>query len=201
MLASAAQQVDVQPRFVGILEELAGSQAECLERVAFGAVKDVHFPAACFDDSFLDFAEYNIRESFEKAIRTSLKRKRDVPLVLDQIVKAFSRPGVLVSLVIISDHTGEIWEDYDSVAETGIRDEANLSILESLGLVKHVCVDLKIRLNRSGYSTLEVSTYYHHLTLLGVEFCNVCSKSRVSELEKVDEISRKQKVERDRIFE
>jgi hypothetical protein len=41
LLASAAQDVKVQPRFVGILEELSGAQAECLERVAFNKMEEL----------------------------------------------------------------------------------------------------------------------------------------------------------------
>ncbi len=53
LLASAAQDVKVQPRFVGILGELAGTQARCLERVAFNRYTNFNFPAAEFADSFL----------------------------------------------------------------------------------------------------------------------------------------------------
>jgi hypothetical protein len=35
LLMSAAKDLLVQPRFVGILEEMTGKQAECLERIAF----------------------------------------------------------------------------------------------------------------------------------------------------------------------
>jgi hypothetical protein len=44
LLASAARAVVVQPRFVGILEELAGAQAECLERIAFNKWTKFSFP-------------------------------------------------------------------------------------------------------------------------------------------------------------
>src|SRR4051812_14734047 len=44
LLASAAQEVPVQPRFVGVLAELAGSQAECLEHVAFSNSELSDFP-------------------------------------------------------------------------------------------------------------------------------------------------------------
>jgi hypothetical protein len=62
LLASAAQKVKVQPRFVGILDEMTGLQAECLERIAFNRYEDFYFPSTILADSFLEFAEYNMSE-------------------------------------------------------------------------------------------------------------------------------------------
>jgi hypothetical protein len=50
LLASASLKLSVQPRFVSILEELSGSQAECLEHVAFHDFEYFKFPRAMIVD-------------------------------------------------------------------------------------------------------------------------------------------------------
>ncbi len=81
-----------------------------------------------------------------------------------------------------------------------IRDEENLSILESLGLIRYVIVSFPLRVQYREQVQAEV--HYHHLTLLGVEFCEVCSKPRVQDLEKVSEASRKKNLKhRDLLFD
>lgn len=200
LLASAAQSVLVQPRFVGILEELAGSQAKCLERVAFERLSESDFPAAEFEGSFIEFADYNIREMFQSTVDLVLKGGRDASVALELIVDTFSRPGVLLECAIIIDSEKGIWE-YDIVSETGVRDDENLSILESLGLVRYEVISFKVSSNDDNRLDYEVSAHYYHLTRMGVEFCKVCSKSRVDELEKVDFISRQKAVTRRFPFE
>jgi len=194
LLASATQTVSVQARFVGILEELAGSQAKCLDRVAFGNSSNSKFPAAEFEDSFANFADYDIRELFESTISMVLDGGRDVVVALELIVETFSRSGVLLEFANIIDSETDEWETYDVVSETGIRDEENLSILESLGLVRYAVITFMVHVG--GARSFEVSAHYHHLTRLGVEFCKVCSRSCVDDLEKVDAISRRKGLRR-----
>jgi len=91
LLASAAQEVKVQPRFVGILDELAGSQAECLERLAFARATKIHFPAAEFADSCFHFAEYYIAKDLEVAMRKMLTNENQIAEALNKIVNTFDR--------------------------------------------------------------------------------------------------------------
>lgn len=185
LLSSAAQEVKVQPRFVGILDELAGSQAECLERVAFNRFTEVDYPAAEFADSCIAFAEHNIREDFEADMRQILTGEEQIETAIDAITRAFNRPGVLLGVAFMSDSRGEFWDCYDGNAQSGIQDEANLSILESLGLIRYVVIKTVVHAERR----FEVSVHYHHLTRLGVEFCEVCSTPRLRELEQISEAS------------
>jgi hypothetical protein len=201
LLASATQTVHVQPRFVGILEELAGTQAKCLERIAFGNSSEADFPAAEFEDSFMEFADYNIRELFESTIGLVLNGGRDASVALELIVDTFSRPGVLLGFANIVDLDTNVWETYDVVSETGIRDEEDLSILESLGLVRYAVITFMVHVVHAPKKTFEVSTHYHHLTRLGVEFCKICSKSRFDELEKEDNSARQKNLTRKRPFQ
>jgi hypothetical protein len=166
LLASATQKVSVQPRFVGILEEIAGAQAKCLERVAFGNSSSSQFPAAEFEDSCLEFADYNIRELFEHAIQLVLDGGRDASVAMQLIVDTFSRPGVLLEVANIIDSETDHWETYDTVFETGIRDEEDLAILESLGLVRYAVITFMVHVGEA--RSFETSAYYYHLTRLGV---------------------------------
>jgi hypothetical protein len=192
LLASAAQEVKVQPRFVGILDELAGSQAECLERVAFNRFSEFDYPAAEFADSFLTFAEHNIREDLEAETRRILTGEEHIDAAFNALARAFNRPGALLSVTFIHDSRGGMWEGYDSVSDSGIRDEANLSILESLGLIRYVVIKVTVHAE----SQFQVSVHYHHLTQLGVEFCEVCSKPRLHDLQQIDNASGQRNVRR-----
>ena len=201
LLASAAEQVDVQPRFVGILGELAGSQAECLERLAFNNYSESIFPDAEFEESPLMFADYNIRQPLQDGVAEALiaawESKDPIEStneMVDEIVSALSRPGVKVLLVFMKDSDGYIW-GHDSVAATGVREESDMSVLESLGLVRHAAVEFEVPHAIEGKS-LRVSVYYHHLTLMGVDFCKVCSRSRYAELEKIGNAARAKKLSR-----
>jgi hypothetical protein len=200
LLASAAQAVTVQPRFVGILEELAGTQAKCLERLLFNKVAELKFPAAELDDSSLDFAGYIISELFEQAVGIVLEGGNDPDSALDLIVETFSKPGVLLELATIVDLRKDIWWTFDVVAETGIRDDEDLSILESLGLIRYEVITFTVPVGEEKI-TYEVSAHYYHLTRLGLEFSKVCLKPRIDELEKVDAISRQKNLTRKRPFQ
>ena len=188
LLAAASLKLAVQPRFIGILGELAGTQAECLERMAFNRCSEFRYPSRILDDSVLDFAEYNLRKEFESDVRKLLKAEKHVKKTLERIIHVFNRPGVLLSLAVIAERPPGLWSDYDSVAETGIRDEEDLSVLESLGLVRYVAIEFEIVWKRQK-RTLTVSISYHHLTALGVRFIEVCARPRIIELAKVDEAS------------
>ncbi len=188
LLASAAEDVKVQPRFVGILEELAGSQAVCLERVAFNNYEACDFPGVMLSNSPVDFAEYNVRESL--SIRTAGKTvsKKEFDVISDRIISAFNAPGVLLAnLFLDGEDDGAL---YDFVSESKIHDEENLSILESLGLVRHAVLDFSIKANDED-EWISIKIHYFHLTILGVEFCQVCSRDRVRTLQEIDAKSRR----------
>lgn len=195
LLASAAEDVKVQPRFVGILEEMTGRQAECLERVAFNRYAEFKYPASAFGDCFLDFAHYNIEERVAPKLEAILQSEQQVPAAFAEIERVFRRPGVLLEYSAIRDLDGSLWEGYDVVADfQGAHDESDLSILESLGLVRYVALKVPVFLPGQ-IQRFAVLIHYHHLTELGVEFCQVCSRPRVELLEAINETSRKNGVE------
>jgi hypothetical protein len=193
LLASAALDIKVQPRFVGILEELAGPQAQCLERVAFNQYSNFNYPATIFEDSSLEFAEFHVQRNLDAALDQMLRGKISEGADADKVAKiverfilyTFCRPGVLVRSCFLSAFA-ESYEIYDTVRDTGIRDDRNLSILESLGLIRHVGLTCDLVVAEAA---IELSIYYWHLTDFGVEFCQVCSKTRLAQLEQIGEAS------------
>ncbi|MGY3588696.1 hypothetical protein ACVIGB_002346 [Bradyrhizobium sp. USDA 4341] len=190
LIASAARDVEVQPRFVGILEEMTGRQAVCLERIAFNRHTEFDYPGAVFGDSFLNYPEYNIGERLTPRLRQILQGEEHIDETFAEIERVFRRPGVLLNYSAIRQQLGgELWEGYDVVADQGIESPADLSILESLGLVRHVPLKI-VALDGSKPERFEVIIDYHHLTELGVGFCEVCSRPRVEELNEIDQRSR-----------
>lgn len=200
LLASAATDVKVQPRFVGILEEMTGSQAETLERVAFNRYEKFHFPATILADSSIEFAEYNIRPDFERELQETLGKESEIDKVCDTLESVFNRPGVYLRVVFIADSRGNMWEGYDVTARTGRRDDTDFSILESLGLVRDVALRCVTSAKRRKGQTFEISLHYYHLTSLGVQFCEVCSRTRMTELEEIGAQSTKNGLKRQEPF-
>jgi hypothetical protein len=86
-----------------------------------------------------------------------------------------------------------------SIKAEGIREESDLSILESLGLIRFVVLEGDILLKRKKHQ-FKVSVFYHHLTKLGVEFCEACSRSRLRELEMINLASAEKGLGRQNIF-
>jgi Abortive infection alpha len=192
LLASASLQLSVQPRFVSILEELSGSQAECLEHIAFHDFEKFQFPNASFSGAPYEYAEHSATQELRDLVTQNLKSKKDVGKTLDAIIEYLFSPGVFVELVIVREcrQDGE-WVDYDSVSETGIRRENDLAILESLGLIRRVVVNVEARARSERAANLEATVFYYHLTSLGVGFCEVCSRPTILKLEQIDEANRR----------
>ncbi len=161
--------------------------------VAFGNADISDFPEADFEDSFSQFADHGVSELFESTLQLILEGGN--PEVAFQLtIETFKRPGVLLILANIISSRTEKWYTYDSVAETGMRNDEDLSILESLGLVRYAVITFMV--HTEDFGSFEVLTHYYHLTRLGVEFCKVCSRQRVDELKKIDTVSTQQKRER-----
>jgi hypothetical protein len=188
LLASAAQDVKVQPRFVGILEELAGAQAVCLEKVAFNRWEEFNYPSAIFEDSSMLFADHYAQKELGPSLarfmskegsgdKKTINSEEDFLQALENaVVYGFCRPGTLLRTCFLSlkgDSAG-FYEIYDVVRDTGARDDSDLSILESLGLIRYGAVECEFLV--SGFQA-EVSLYYWYLTDFGVQFCEVCSST------------------------
>jgi hypothetical protein len=109
-----------------------------------------------------------------------LDHSSDPDELIEMIRSKLDRPGVLSELIMVHVIEADEHSAYDSVRETGVRRESDLAILESLGLVRRVAAEFFIEL---GGRETEVSVYYHHLTQMGLEFCDVCLRSGMAKLE------------------
>jgi len=184
LLASAAQDVPVQPRFVGILGELAGSQAECLERIAFNHADD-ELPRKDFELCPLTFSERDGIFNATALVQT-LDSLDDLGVITNVLVQSFSSPGAFLTLIYWENpDTDVIWEGYDYVDAPGVNYELDLSVLESLGLIRHVDLEVKFACKDSTPAVLRV--FYYHLTRMGVDLCSVCSRPKVLALKEKED--------------
>lgn len=190
LLASASQGVAVQPRFVSVLGELAGSQAECLEVVAFNNFKKYNFPGSEFSGASYDFAEHAYRRTVESQISRFLERGSGAEDLVDRVASNLNRPGVFPELIMVHVRETKDWYDYDTVQRTGVRRESDLAILESVGLIRRAAIEFVSVLESSADELVDISIYYYHLTQLGVDFCEICSRQAITEMEKIDKASR-----------
>jgi hypothetical protein len=197
LLAAASQEIAVQPRFVGILGELAGSQAECLEMIAFNNFRNFNFPVSELSGSPYDFAEHAYRRTIEDQSRDFLKKDSNIGDLVDRIASKLNRPGVFPELIFVHVLETDDSYEYDTVRQTGVRRESDLAILESLGLVRRAPIEFFVELNEPAGAVADISIYYFHLTELGVAFCEVCSRKQMVELEKIDEASHAKRLELD----
>jgi hypothetical protein len=182
LLASATERVPVQPRFVGILSELAGSQAECLETLAFEYCDRFEHPYLQFADSSFDFSEINATSMVENFVENGLDENLSLGDILNAIAKLFEAPGVAFG-VIFADNGVDV-KDVDG---TTVGKEADLAILESLGLIREDVLTIECEHKRN---LAKLQIHYHHLTDLGVAFCEVCSRPRILELQAIDDSQR-----------
>jgi hypothetical protein len=182
LLASAAQKVPVKPRFVGILSELAGSQAECLETLAFQYCDRFEHPYLQFADSSLDFSEINATSMVENFVENELDENLSLGDISEAIAKLFEAPGVAFGVIFADNGV-----DVEDASGTTIGKEADLAILESLGLIRKNVLTLGFEHKRN---LAKLQIHYHHLTDLGVAFCEVCSRPRILELQEIDDSQR-----------
>lgn len=192
LLASASIGAGVEPRFIGIMEELSGAQAECLELIAFGHASKHHYPTKIFSDSFIENAQHNITSNLNDLISRVLgdsvaakRLKKNASTVIDLLQAGFEQPGVYLIYASVTALTTDLYVDYDSVASKAGGDSTSFAILESLGLIRTVA----LRFTFAG----DVSAFveYCHLTELGIKFIEVTARPKVQELEKIDIASRK----------
>lgn len=194
LLASAATKGTVEPRFVSILGELSGSQAFALERIAFNAYESKRYPARCFFDAPFDLGqEFWVSEEVDAFLKLRFRLFKDAERCGEILELFFERPGCLLSLIDIfvdSDRHYQ-WSGKGSGLDGRYvpGEEQDRSILESLGLIRRGFFHLEHRMQRSS-KPISIRVVYHYLTELGVQFCAVCCRERVGDLNAIDDKSR-----------
>src|SRR6185295_11971221 len=95
--------------------------------------------------------------------------------------KDFEAPGVLLDVMFLD----ELADDgHQQAVGEGANREVDLAILESLGLIRKVA--LNISFDRGRRKTSKAEVHYYHLTDLGISFCEVCSRPRILQLQQID---------------
>lgn len=188
LLASAAMGQPVQPRYLGILEELAGSQAIALEEIAFNEFQNWEFPGGILEDApFVFGLEDHARVEVGGFITENLKLPSGAGRFGEQLQNFMNRPGVDVGYLGIHIDEGH---SYDWDPGYNERRDTDLSILISLGLIKYTHLDFEpIRARKH----IHISLYYYSLTDLGFGFCQVCCRDKLLDLAKIDEQSRRER--------
>jgi hypothetical protein len=192
LLASASMNIGVEPRFVGIMEELSGKQAEVLEAIAFRNTGHLSYPYKVFADSFIENAQHNLSRSLEGFIRRELGKSsskarlsKAAAATMDKVTNGLNQPGALVYFALFRSDDHDIWIDYDSVVAGATSDTASLSILESLGLIRAVAIRIDLA------AGLHFQIEYYHLTELGVNFIEVTARPKVKTIQETDLANRK----------
>jgi hypothetical protein len=188
LLASAAVgERRVEPRFVGILGELSGSQAATLEKIAFNSSSEVMLPYLNFADSPAQQGRFAISSSIAKIRQENLTTLSKLDQYGDALVEFLTRPGTWINFITIyvNDLSDYQFDQHNVPPNEGL----DFSVLESLGLIEEVYFE---ELSIKGPKKVRTEVLYHHLTMLGVHFCEACCRGKIRELEALQ----KQKSER-----
>jgi hypothetical protein len=168
------------------LGELSGRQALALEQIAFGFAQETQYPYVSFVDASSNFGQYWISNEISSELRSILTSRRKIDAAFDWINNRLSAPGCYWGTTTLSVTPSNNF--YSASADLSRRiNPSDLNVLESLGLIQKSMIDFKTDLPSKKPGQIEVSIFYHHLTDLGVEFCEVCCRENVAILKKLNE--------------
>jgi len=162
LLASAATKTNIQPRYMGILKELQGKQANLLDQIARNNAVTFDRPLAHLTDSpfFLEpiWAKRTVRSIF-----SADDFERDANFIHSEIVDWLDRPGcALIDIITFIDDEMFSLSDTDKTSEA--ERDLDLGILESLGLLSRYNDVFELD------DCLDVQIIYFYITELGVRF-------------------------------
>lgn len=178
LLASAATGQKVEPRYVGIIAELSGSQAKCLSDLARFRAEESRAPHYFFLHARHDLSDRDIRSDMEALLRPYLgeeinRGEREVlNAKIMEWASEFSGPGVYLDAFSLGD------VEYNLKIGEGLSfEESDLEILASLGLIR--TVNMRFTIEEAPPSFGWGFAIYYHLTGLGVNFVSVCDPDLV----------------------
>lgn len=183
LLTSASTGEAVQPRFVGILDELASSQAKMLEYIAFHEAQNLEFPYTSFGDSAYNYEAHYARKDVDEYASYRLGKNCELEDLFDELVGRFLSCGVYLEAMFL-DVPGEndASFEYDSAHELEGNYISDLAILQSLGLIRREIIETQIVPESIAIKAINLSIYYYHLTQLGVHFCEACCRPTIERL-------------------
>jgi hypothetical protein len=186
LLASAATGSKVHPRFLGILGELSGRQAICLEQIAFSFVGCVKYPYQCFADAETMFGQHWVTRETDDLVRKTLTSRAQIDVTLNALVQRFTGPGGFLEAITVAIDPEDEFYSWDG-HENPQLERSDLQVLQSLGLIERGLLDVKAKFRSKRKGNAEVGIFYRCLTELGVEFCEVCCKEKVALLKKMND--------------
>jgi hypothetical protein len=170
LLTAAAKNLQVEPRYIGILRELTARQAQLLHSVATHKWGEFDGPVHYFLDAAYEGEDWIIRDVMLTAAAKQMKSKSRLTegarlAVLNEVADHLDRPGCAI-IQINDKYNGKpvflsVGSDFDG-------QHLDFGILSSLGLCQKICEDVYPT------SAWEISSMYYHLTHLGVKFLSCC---------------------------
>lgn len=181
LLASAYMGQKVEPRYIGIIEELSTSQAKCLSSLVRHRSEEMTAPFSAFYYARYEVSERDVRAEIDDLIRPylgaddlNIKQKRHLDSKLREWATNFSGPGFYLEGFSL----GEV--EHNLMIGEGLNlEEKDLDILESLGLIRRLNVHFKYENAPASYKW--GFAMYLYLTGLGVDFVSVCEPELVSQ--------------------
>jgi len=167
LLASAAKHDKVEPRFIGILRELQGRQAQMFERMALNNSADFKRPLAQLEDASAILEPVFVRQTLGDLFR-SRKTAPEPAEIYAKVLDWIDRPGCAVIDVVVYLNEKSWSLDVQQTGFVEPTDAFDLEILTSLGLCRRVN---EYHRSRFGH---DIQVIYYHVTELGVRFFFSC---------------------------
>lgn len=165
------------PRFVQVLSELSGRDAQLLKEIAINCINEMEYPHLSYNDGPAEFDPKYVRDDMTKFLINSksiddiMKR---VDELYDNLLPYFACPGVSLLDIMISSKQdiNKYWSLHFNGNNKGVpaalaHREYSLDILYSLYLLRQHEIQISDE-------ALEVEIYYVCLTPLAIEFLKKC---------------------------
>ena len=171
LLASAASSDNVEPRFVGILRELHGRQAQAFERLVLNKNESVENLSRALEEVIFDLEPANIRQTI-KGLFINKSEAPEIDDIYDVLTPVIDRPGS-IAIDIIIEFGDDMWSfTQDQMQPDHVNLESNLEILASLGLCRNVFEHYTSPFDH------DISIIYYKLTDMGLRFFSCCKGFR-----------------------
>jgi hypothetical protein len=175
LLATASTKAETEPRFVGILSELSGSQAQLLEKIATHNADTFENPEAILEDASLLLIRSWMWQNIVSFFRE--EKHASVADIYEHFEETIERPGAAIIDLLYVEEGQHYSMDQRETFLTEDDDELDLEILSSFGLVE------RVQLHYAVTHLKELTIIYYHLTALGIAFIRAVHRDLFKGLE------------------
>lgn len=171
LLASASKNA-ISPRFISILKEMNGEQAELLKTIAVSYWMRWEQPVNKLDGTVFDFNTSVLKKTIRPVFEQAYIAGWNGATILSQVTELLCAPGCALIDVHVSE-SGESEDDtlhiftYRSVVDAN-KHGVNLSVLVSLGLLTYVHETFEDERGRP------ITIVLYYITSLGVALLELC---------------------------